>query len=134
MATSINVGAGLSRAALVRRHRTVSGKCPLAFGYLGLRLVGKDLQQGCRTGKQWGTEWRGLCRGAGVAFASAEVAVWVYVRRVEVWRVKMVPFIAALVLGLALSVGGGYRASVVAVEQGFLSPGVGTFHQRGKAV
>lgn len=57
---SLDVGAGLGRAALVGGEGAVASERPLGFHDLGLGLMGEDLEQGGRAGEQGRAEGRGL--------------------------------------------------------------------------
>lgn len=115
MEPSLDIGAGLGRAALVGGEGTVASERPLGFHDFGLRLMGEDLEQGGRAGEQGGAEGRGLSGGAGITFPAAEVSIRIHVRGVEVSWIQMVSPIAAF--PLSLGVRGGDGTGVLAVEE-----------------
>lgn len=57
---SLDVGAGLGRAALVGGEGAVARESPLGFHHFGLRLMGEDLEQGRGAREQRGAERGGL--------------------------------------------------------------------------
>lgn len=134
MQASLDVGAGLGRAALVGGQGAVASQRPLGFHNFGLRLVRKDLEQGRGAREQGRAKGGGLCRGAGVTLSPTEVPIRVHVRGAEVPRIQVVSRVTAFAWSLPLGVWGGDGTGELAVEQRLFTASVGAFLEGRKAI